>query len=228
MYNMNVKMKFIEMKAAGVPMYKIADEIGVHRITLMRWNKELAAYILIARQDRLDEMMMENDCIRLKRAETISRHLAKLYVKLDEYAEQNNKQDEYSKTLTDITKLTRLLLMENSAKNIESQLIDAEDTKNNENGISSAVYLTDKNKFDTYCDGDNSKKTDNVEEYKNNITLKPDEMLFTKDERIKDISDESPILQEIFNRSNKRNGTEPTEIITDDISQRGIRLDYAM
>jgi len=228
MYNMNVKMKFIEMKAAGVPMYKIADEIGVHRITLMRWNKELAAYILIARQDRMDEMMMENDCIRLKRAEVISRHLAGQYKKLDEYAEQKDKTEEYSKTLTNISKLTRLLIMENSSKNVETLMIDAEDTKNCENEISGAVYITDRKKFYTYADGDNTKNEKNVTDFKNDISLKTDELLFTDKESIKDISSELDMLQSVYKRSNKRNGSAAPEIIPDIKVKPAVAMDYAM
>ncbi|MBS1492281.1 MAG: hypothetical protein JST55_02150 [Bacteroidetes bacterium] len=75
MFNMNVKMKFIELKSMGMPMYKIANELGVHRVTIMRWNRELAPYILIAKEDMINEMLFENGCMKLNRIEKISKFL---------------------------------------------------------------------------------------------------------------------------------------------------------
>ena len=229
MFNMNVKMKFIELKAAGMPMYKIANEIGVHRVTLMRWNKELAAYILIAKQDVVDELLLENNCIRMKRTETVSRHLAKMYELLDKYSEQENKSSEYTKTLDNITKLTRLLLMETNGKGPESILLDKHDDRKESVGITGAVLVTDKERFEVYSEGDNSKNVREIQDYENNLTLKPDELLHSNAESIHNISEKDPILQEIFKRSIKRNDAEKKpEIMERRNGQRATRMDYAM
>lgn len=229
MFNMNVKMKFIELKAAGMPMYKIANEIGVHRVTLMRWNKELAAYILIAKQDVVDELLLENNCIKIKRTETISRHLAKMYEMLDKYSSQPDKTSEYSKTLDNITKLTRLLLMETNGKGPESILLDKQDDQKESVGITGALLVTDREKFEAYSEGDNSRNTREIEEFKNNLTLKPNDMLHSNAESIQNISEKDPLLQEIFNRSIKRNDTEAApEIIQYKNTKQTTYMDYSM
>lgn len=229
MYNMNVKMKFIEMRAAGMPMYKIADEIGVHRVTLIRWNKELAAYILIAKQDIVDELLLENNCIKLKRTEVLSRHLAKMYEKLDMYAEQPEKSAEYGKTLDNISKLTRLLLMETSSRGPENVLLDKHDDEKASVGITSALLVTDNEKFDRYSEGDNSEYKPEIEKYENNLTLKTGEMLHTGEESIQNIFDKHPVLQEIFNRSIKRSSEKiKAEIIYNENEKASPRMDYAM
>jgi len=226
MYNMNVKMKFIEMKAAGMPMYKIAHEIGVHRITLMRWSKELAAYILIAKQDALDEILLENNCIRLKRTEAISRELNAMYEQLERYSGKEDKAAEYSKTLNNITKLTRLLMMEANGKSTEALLLDKQEDKRTGVGITGALLVTDRKKFDVYTEGDNSRFNPEIEDYKNNITMQPNEMLHTEEESIQDISDKDPLMQEIFNKSIKRN-SKAAGIITHRPKET-VYQDYAM
>jgi len=118
MYNTQAKTKFIEMKAAGLPIYKIANELGIHRTTLIRWNKELAPYILLARQDTIDQVLYENCCVKIGRIESISRTLAMQYAMLGE-SQADSKLD-YDSILDRITKLTKLLLLETNAKSAES------------------------------------------------------------------------------------------------------------
>jgi len=228
MFNMNVKMKFIELKAAGMPMYKIANEIGVHRITLIRWNKELAAYILIAKQDVVDELLLENNCIKIKRTEAISRHLACMYELLDKYAAQPDKSSDYTKTLDNITKLTRLLLMETNGKGPESILLDKQDAKKESEAITGALWVTDRKKFDAYTEGDNSENKREIQDFKNNLTLKPNDMMHSNSESIQDISERDPLLQEILKKSIKRNSEKKPEITQHSHTRQTIYQDYAM
>lgn len=229
MFNMNVKMKFIELKAAGMPMYKIADEIGVHRVTLMRWNKELAAYILIAKQDVVDELLLENNCIKIKRTEAVSRHLAAMYDALDKFAGQPDKSAEYGKTLDNITKLTRLLMMETNCKGPESVLLEKQDTEKESAGITGALWVTDREKFEVYANGDSSKNVKEIEEFKSDLEMKPNELLHSNGESIQDISERDPMIQEIFKKSIKRNAADVMpEIVEHMQPKQTIYQDYAM
>lgn len=201
-------MKFIELKSAGMPMYKIANELGVHRATIMRWNNELAPYILIAKQDMIDELLFDNGCMRLNRVEKISRYLTLFYAMLDEKAEKN---DLDLKTILDyITKLTRLLMIESSAKLPENYLKNDKDflkeLPDKTDDFDETVWVTDKDKFTRYQpDSEVMDKTDEeFEEYVKDINQKKEDnagFINTDPSVVQDISEKAPEIQEIFNRS---------------------------
>lgn len=208
MFNINVKMKFIQLKSAGMPMYKIANELGVHRATIMRWNRELAPYIIIARQDMIDELLFDNGCMRLNRVEKISRYLSLFYGMLDERAEANNMD---IKTILEyITKLTRLLMIESTVKIPEDSLKNDKDflkgLPDKTDDFDMTVWITDKEKFVRYePDGELLEKSEEeIDEFVNDLRKRREEnagFVNSNPEAIQDVSEREPEIQEIFNRS---------------------------
>jgi hypothetical protein len=55
MRSIETKHKFIELRARDWSLGRIAEEIGVHKTTLIRWNREFAARI-----HNLQEIELEN------------------------------------------------------------------------------------------------------------------------------------------------------------------------
>jgi len=211
MYNTQAKTKFIELKAAGVPIYKISNELGVHRTTLIRWNKELAPYILIARQDVIDGVLFENMCLRIGRIESISRTLTMYYAMLSET--QTDTKLDFDTILDRITKLTKLLLIESNAKSVESHIKqnpdDEKETGLDGEIIEPTVWVTDKEKFTRYQpDEDVLDKSDaEFDEYQKDIERRKAEndiFINSNPETIQDISEKTPEIQEVFNKTLKR------------------------
>jgi len=231
MFNMNVKLKFIELKASGLPIYKIANELGVHRATLMRWNKELAPYIMISRQDLVDEMLFENNCMRLQRVQKISGYLSYFYELLD--SDKEKKELNFIKVLETISKLTRLLMIENNVKGAEYNLAKYEDFLNelpdDKNDFDTTVWVTDKEKFVRYEPDDEimNMSEDKLKAFADDIIQKKSEsggLANSSFDTVQDISDKSPEVQNIFNKSFKRRFTEneklKTEKCNDNVTMR--------
>lgn len=56
MYSLQVKSTFIEFRSMGFTIDDISEKTGVHRTTLLQWNKDLYAEIKIAEQNQLDRI----------------------------------------------------------------------------------------------------------------------------------------------------------------------------
>lgn len=219
MYNMKIKMKFVQLRAAGIPMYKISDEIGVHRTTLSMWYKELAEYILIAKQDMLDELMYENCCSKLDRVEIISRNLVDLYARLDEPSYKDD--TEFGKILDHITKMTKLLHTESYEDGIERSFTNQkfkrinikskeviDDEKAHPFDDEAPIWITDSENFESYQPesdfeeffGTNKDNAIEVSESDADEIYFPNTILIEP----RDISDEDPEVQKIFKRTIRR------------------------
>ncbi len=235
MFNMEVKMKFIELKAAGLPMYKIANELGVHRATIMRWNKELAPYILIARQDAIDEMLFENDCMRINRIEKISQWLSLHYSMLD--LTKDDKSIDVNSILGKIERLTKLLMLEANAKSAEASMkIDKEsftELSESEDDFENTVWVTDKEKFTRYEPDDEimNKPKKEIAAFAEDIVKTQVEsggFRNSKYETVQDISEKAPELQKIFNKSMARSGifNEPvkTEKCNNNVTMKAVDI----
>lgn len=205
MFNMNVKTKFIEMKAAGLPMYKIANELGVHRATIMRWNKELAPYILIARQDAIDEILLENGCMRINRIEKISKMLALYYAGLE--INETEKAGNIEVILDRITKLTKLLMIETNAKSPEKDIKSDEDflceLSGEEADFDATVWVTDKEKFNRYEPDEETldKPQEELKEFADDIVKRKMEnygFINSDPATVQEISEKDPELQKVF------------------------------
>jgi len=215
MFNMEVKTKFIELKAAGMPMYKIANELGVHRATIMRWNRELAPYILIARQDVIDEVLFENGCMKVSRIEKISKMLT-VYYEMFVDSEKDSELD--SEILIDrITKLTKLLMLETSAKSAEDKLTIDEDLiyglTEEELETSETVLVTDKEKFNRYEPDEETLNLsdEKIDKYVEDIKKRKEENLGfinSHPHTVQDTSEKAPELQEVFNNTLRRKSNE--------------------
>jgi len=117
---MKIKMKFVKLKAMGLPMYKISEELGVHRSTLTMWHQELAPYILIAKQDAMDEMLFENGHSKLDRVQMLCYQLNGLYAILDKRLEDSDENEiSINRTLNQIYKITKIIHLEANEKQIE-------------------------------------------------------------------------------------------------------------
>ncbi len=230
MYNMKIKMKFVQLHAAGIPLYKISEEIGVHRTTLTMWHKELAEFILIAKQDIVNQILYENDILKIERVESLSRNLRLTYSKLDEPFKMGEK--EISKILDNIVKFTKLLQMETAEKNMEQFFMkekskrfniktkevipeDSDDPFDEE----APIWVTNAEHFEFYQPEDDYE--DNYGTNKDNaLEVSPE---FVADELDKEFGDEyltdmlkagdiSDIddtkVQQIFNKTNRRSHQE--------------------
>lgn len=217
MHNMQVKMKFIQLKAEGIPMYKIARALGVHRTTLTLWHKELADFILIAKQDYIDELLYENNNTKLSRIEAASRHIFSLYRMLDEPWNLSKAGMTYSEVLTLIMKYTKLLHMEYNEKPIE-RLIKSNERKRMDNSVNNPKEkennenITKEEKKETPVWITDMEAFIEVQPLENN----PEEIIVDKEwygldielgdkmEALRDISEEEPEIQKIFNRTYSR------------------------
>lgn len=203
MHNMQAKMKFVKLKAEGIPMYRIAKAIGVHRTTLTLWHKELAEFILIAKQDYVDELLYENNNTKLCRIETISRHISELYVMLDSPWELKKSGLSYEQVLNIITKYTKLLHMEYNEKPLQRLLKNNDRQKMMEEVAEqkeAPVWITDMEAFREVQPEEN-----NPEEIDMDNEAEIDDVdLFEKMEGLRDISDEDPEIQEIFKKTYAR------------------------
>lgn len=215
MFNMEVKTKFIELKAAGMPMYKIANELGVHRATIMRWNRELAPYILIARQDVIDEVLFENGCMKVSRIEKISKMLT-VYYKIFEMDEPEKDFDS-DVLINRITKLTKLLLLETSAKSVETAMQNDEDIlyglTDDAIDTDETVLVTDEEKFNRYEPDEETLNLpeDEIDKYVEDIKKRREENLGfinSHPHTVQDVSEKAPELQEVFNNTLRRKENE--------------------
>ncbi|MBN8568678.1 MAG: hypothetical protein J0M18_03520 [Ignavibacteria bacterium] len=212
---MEVKTKFIEIKAAGMPMYKIANELGVHRATIMRWNRELAPYILIARQDVIDEVLFENGCMRVSRIEKISKMLT-VYYEMFVNSEKDSELDS-GILIERITKLTKLLMMESNAKSAEDNLQNDEDLLyglSEENmETDETVLVTDKEKFNRYEPDEETLNLpdEEIDKYVEDIKKRKEEnigFINSHPHTVQDSSEKAAELQEVFNNTLRRKSNE--------------------
>lgn len=215
MFNMEVKTKFIELKAAGMPMYKIANELGVHRATIMRWNRELAPYILIARQDVIDEVLFENSCMRINRIEKISKMLT-VYYNIFEMNETDKELDP-DMVIDRITKLTKLLMLETSAKSAETNMQNDEDLlyglSEDDINPDETVLVTDKEKFNRYEPDEETLNLsdEDIDKYVEDIKKRKEENLGfinSHPHSVQDTSEKTAELQEVFNNTLRRKSNE--------------------
>ncbi len=203
MRNMKIKMKFVQLKAEGLPMYMIAKELGVHRTTLTMWNKQLAPYILVARQDFMDEILHGNNLSKLERVENISHHLSGLYDALNDpkIAEKNN--FEYDYIVNAMLKFTKLLHLElgekNTVKNLKSLNIPKPD--GDIAGEEEApLWITDKESFDKFQpEGD--RETDTSDAIITEDTEAEDVLIA---EYLRDLSNEHPEIKPVFEKAIRR------------------------
>lgn len=222
MYNMKIKMKFVQLKALGLPMYKISDELGVHRTTLTMWHKELAPYILIAKQDAIDELLFENGNMKLQRVEMLSRRLTQFYHMLDLNDTENIEDKEcnyltYTEILDNICRLTKLLQMETTEKGFEKYMkgsdvkvniktmhtLTQSELENDPYFTEAPIWVTDADKFENH----QSEDDDEGEFYGTNlensieITDNPEFEINTDLLAVEEISKKHPDVQEIFKRT---------------------------
>ncbi len=203
MRNMKIKMKFVQLKAEGLPMYMIAKELGVHRTTLTMWNKQLAPYILIARQDYMDEILHGNNLSKLARVEQISHHLSGLYDVLNNPKEAEKKNYEYDYIVDLMFKFTKLLHLEMSEKHTEKNLKslsipkpDGDITAEDE----APLWITDKESFDKF-QPEEDVETDTSDAIITEDTEAEDIFL---GEHLRDLSNEHPEIKPVFEKAIRR------------------------
>ena len=219
MHNMQIKMKFIRLKAEGIPIYKIAHALGVHRTTLTLWHKEYADLILIAKQDYLDELLYENENTKLHRIESISRQLSRLYEMLDNEVNVQISTGYHGEILDLITKYTKLLQLETNEKHIERLIKNnrKESEQDNTESKPKNIWVTDMENFRMHQPEEETVEEINDDESTAEKIVEVDEVdttleMYEDAEICRDFSDEEPEIQEIFNRTIKRsNGRKEEE-----------------
>ncbi len=211
MHNMQIKMKFIRLKAEGIPIYKIAHALGVHRTTLTLWHKELADLILIAKQDYLDELLYENENTKLHRIESLSRQLSRLYEMLDNEKNVQISTGYHGEILDLITKYTKLLQLETNEKHIERLIKNnrKETEQDNAGSKPKNIWVTDMENFRKHQPEEEpvEKINDDESGHENIVELNEEDTtieMYEGAEVCRDFSDEEPEIQEIFNRTIKR------------------------
>ncbi len=220
---MKIKMKFVQLKAEGIPTYMIARELGVHRTTLTMWNKELAEYILIAKQDFIDELLYENNMTKIVRIETISNHLRELYDKLNGFNDNDNYYMTYEHNLNAILKLTKLLHLEQDEKHVERLFKDGQkkninvnsmkDSNESENGNiideEAPLWITNMKQFRKHQPEKENKPAKGYVKKTANENLQNARVVKDNEQKedclnfvtLRDISDEDPQIQEIFSKT---------------------------
>lgn len=212
-------MKFIRLKAEGIPIYKIAHALGVHRTTLTLWHKEYADLILIAKQDYLDELLYENENTKLHRIESISRQLSRLYEMLDNEVNVQISTGYHGEILDLITKYTKLLQLETNEKHIERLIKNnrKESEQDNTESKPKNIWVTDMENFRMHQPEEETVEEINDDESTAEKIVEVDEVdttleMYEDAEICRDFSDEEPEIQEIFNRTIKRsNGRKEEE-----------------
>jgi len=218
MHNMQIKMKFIRLKAEGIPIYKIAHALGVHRTTLTLWHKEYADLILIAKQDYLDELLYENENTKLHRIESISRQLSRLYEMLDNEVNVQISTGYHGEILDLITKYTKLLQLETNEKHIERLIKNnrKETEQDNTGSIPKNIWVTDLENFRMHQPEEEPVEEINDDESTAEKIVEVDEVdttleMYEDAEVCRDFTDEEPEIQEIFNRTIKRSSRRKEE-----------------
>jgi len=193
MKNMKIKMKFVELKAAGIPMYKIAREIGVHRTTLTHWYKELASYILIAKQDMIDELLYENCSMKISRIQTISQNLAICYGLLENDKKRKEADIPVYRILDQILKYTKLLHIETNEKSIEKYIKGSRQEPEDEK-----LWITNKDNFHKFQpkDEEGTDLEDAVEIEEEDESLGYD--ININEDTLREIDEDDEQIQSIF------------------------------
>src|SRR5688572_24594721 len=57
MYSEEIRNKFIELRAQNISLRQIADQLGVHRNTLMEWDREFFCEILRLRRAEREALL---------------------------------------------------------------------------------------------------------------------------------------------------------------------------
>lgn len=81
--NVELKEKFVELRAAGQSYQVCAQELGVSKPTLISWARELALELQNARALRLDELFERFAVAKSKRVEAFGSRLEAIFAELD-------------------------------------------------------------------------------------------------------------------------------------------------
>jgi DNA-binding XRE family transcriptional regulator len=80
---LEVKERFIELRAAGLSYEAVSKEMGVSKQTLINWSKDLVLNIRNARSLRLDELSQKYIVAKEKRIEVFGQRLDAILAELD-------------------------------------------------------------------------------------------------------------------------------------------------
>jgi len=128
MYSHEIRSSFVELRANGFTINEISEKLGIHRCTLIQWNKELYADIKIAEQNEFDIILAEVGVEKRRRVKAIGEQLAACYDILE--SDEKNNVD-FIKLLTLIEKLTKLLHKETGENKFISLLKKPQDDESN-------------------------------------------------------------------------------------------------
>lgn len=116
--------KFIELRAKGLSFDKIAEETGVSKPTLLKWNKEYMEHIEEAQFFELQNLLFQYGVMRRNRVEAISEMLGSALLELRSRAGASN----FSRMETD--KLLNFILTLEQRLEKETDLRKLEHTEN--------------------------------------------------------------------------------------------------
>jgi len=85
--NIDKQAKFIELRGKGMSFQKIADEIGVSKPTLIKWNGELLEQVKEAQYMELENLVEQYGLFRKKRFEVYCKALNSALKEFQERAE---------------------------------------------------------------------------------------------------------------------------------------------
>jgi len=85
--NIEKQAKFIELRGKGMSFQKIADEIGVSKPTLIKWNGELLEQVKEAQYMELENLVEQYGLFRKKRFEVYCKALNSALKEFQERAE---------------------------------------------------------------------------------------------------------------------------------------------
>ncbi len=86
--NIDKQAKFIELRGKGMSFQKIADEIGVSKPTLIKWNGELLEQVKEAQYMELENLVEQYGLFRKERFEVYCKALNSALKEFQERAEK--------------------------------------------------------------------------------------------------------------------------------------------
>jgi len=91
--NIEEQAKFIELRGKGMSFQKIAEEIGVSKPTLIKWNGELLEQVKEAQYMELENLVEQYGLFRKKRFEVYCKALNSALKEFQERAETGELKD---------------------------------------------------------------------------------------------------------------------------------------
>ncbi|MBS1492152.1 MAG: helix-turn-helix domain-containing protein [Bacteroidetes bacterium] len=160
---MEIKSTFIQLRAHGLAINDIAEKLGIHRTTLIQWNKDFYADIKIAEQNEYDKILLAARADKMRRIRFLGEMLADCY---DAFERQDEQKTDKLSLLNLIEKLTKMLHKETGEHKLNSLL------KKSEKGVgSSDIIATDEEVYNKLNEEFIAREEKEDKDYENEVYM---------------------------------------------------------